>query len=1075
MTTKIIISDLSFRSSTTISIIWLLFILCPGNSIAQTCSQDTSLCYSSEPFPSITFGISQHFQSQAKTVVYQDPLIIDTDGDCIPEIIMSGTTGYTNTPRKTSGITIASSLTGATISSFPTCFYSWTNALAYTAGDINNDGVPELIIAAINHSSNPSNQRGRLICYDLSGNILWISNQQFGLNTTNHYDATPALADFNADGVPEVYAHNQIFNAQTGALLLDGGANGMGINVFVSGICENAISIAGDFDNNPNDLELAAGYTVYDVTITNPNGTTGNTITPYNIQVDGIYRDGFTSMGDINLDGKLDIIVSSSGTETTSRLYAYYLNASMTPVLIAKTAMPKGTTAPYSDFSGPAHIGDLDGNGTPSICVTRNYRMIAYTYNGSNTFQQKWLINTVDQSGCTGITSFDFDQNGIQEIVFRDENNLQIINGNGTTATPISNINCASLTVNDMVLVADIDHSGKARICVTCGSENNANVVIYESNTSNGWAPARGIWNQYAYHVNNISNDGSIPIHQQNNAASELSNNFYVQSTLLDEMGNYLSPACDASIVINCVTNNQINGTLEINYTVSNDPQSSKAIATGCPLSVFGSDPLIGNAPLHTTSINTSLTPGQSYTGTVTLASSLFNSSEVYLLINHNGTSINGSYAPNQFDQSECNYFNNDDHFNIVSASAGADFSTCNLHPITLNAQTVTPYTGTWQVLNGTGVFSDIHQATASFTPSGSQNCILQWTLSQGTCNVSIDQMEVIFENIPLPTLPDAVICVGDSIQMGYSDLNYTYEWSSQNWISNSHVGMPYFFPETTSYVEVTAVNTITGCIFNDTILITIITPPQITTQPDDTICLGQSIQLSGYSSQGTNLYWNGNHPNPYGVTPHAGINQYVVQAISPEGCTSYDTVTIFVYPSPSAVFNYSPAILLNDDEMINTQNHSENADSYAWYVNNQFITNQNNMIFTPSDADESAYYIRLVALNEFGCSDTAVGKITRLTGNFVYVPNAFTPDGSSANNTFFPVFFRPENIKDLKLEIFNRWGELIFKSTNPLDYWDGTYNGKMAPDGIYVWKLHFENIPDGKDVDITGHVNLLK
>jgi len=468
---------------------FLVILLIPQKLISQNCGLDTSFCYSTEQYPPVTFGATQSLQSIPNTVVFQTPLVADVNMDCVPEIIIAGTTGFLANPRITSGITILNSLTGAAISSFPTVYYSWSCPLSYAIADVNLDGFPEIIVAAANHTNNAASLRRKLVCYDFLGNVLWISNQTYGNNTSMQFEGTPSLADFNQDGIPEVYAHNQIFNAQTGIMLADGGANGIGRMVAVSPYYEICLTSAADLDSNPNDLELAAGYTIYNVQISNISGTAGNSMTAYNITVDGLLRDGMTTFGDINLDGKLDVVVSSEGTETTSRLYAYYLNSSNVPVLIARTPMPRGTNAAYSTFCGAPFVGDLDGFGVPSICVTRNYRLVAYFYTGSTTFQQKWVINTIDQSGATGITSFDFDQNGIQELVFRDEQDMRIINGNGSIPTTLSVIPCSSPTVNDMAIVADIDNTGTSKICVTCGNNNTAKLKVYSSNASVPLAP----------------------------------------------------------------------------------------------------------------------------------------------------------------------------------------------------------------------------------------------------------------------------------------------------------------------------------------------------------------------------------------------------------------------------------------------------------------------------------------------------------------------------------------------------------------------------------------------------------
>jgi gliding motility-associated-like protein len=71
------------------------------------------------------------------------------------------------------------------------------------------------------------------------------------------------------------------------------------------------------------------------------------------------------------------------------------------------------------------------------------------------------------------------------------------------------------------------------------------------------------------------------------------------------------------------------------------------------------------------------------------------------------------------------------------------------------------------------------------------------------------------------------------------------------------------------------------------------------------------------------------------------------------------------------------------------------------------------------------------------------------------YAPNSFSPNNDGINDVF-KLFFT--YVKDFRIEIFNRWGELVFVSEDPEKGWEGTFRGKRAPSDVYVWKAVFTN-----------------
>jgi len=92
-----------------------------------------------------------------------------------------------------------------------------------------------------------------------------------------------------------------------------------------------------------------------------------------------------------------------------------------------------------------------------------------------------------------------------------------------------------------------------------------------------------------------------------------------------------------------------------------------------------------------------------------------------------------------------------------------------------------------------------------------------------------------------------------------------------------------------------------------------------------------------------------------------------------------------------------------------------------------------------------------------------------------VNIPNAFTPNGDGFNDVFH-VVLSAEPL-DFELLIFDRWGERIFSSTDPQAMWDGSYNGSLAQDGVYVYQVTYRKVADTGVVSekLTGHVTLLR
>jgi gliding motility-associated-like protein len=92
-----------------------------------------------------------------------------------------------------------------------------------------------------------------------------------------------------------------------------------------------------------------------------------------------------------------------------------------------------------------------------------------------------------------------------------------------------------------------------------------------------------------------------------------------------------------------------------------------------------------------------------------------------------------------------------------------------------------------------------------------------------------------------------------------------------------------------------------------------------------------------------------------------------------------------------------------------------------------------------------------------------------------IYIPNTFTPDGNEHNQTFLPVFTSGFDPYDYELLVFNRWGNLIFVSSDHKMGWDGTFNNAYAQDGTYSWVIRYGDVETDKKTEIRGFITILK
>ena len=222
---------------------------------------------------------------------------------------------------------------------------------------------------------------------------------------------------------------------------------------------------------------------------------------------------------------------------------------------------------------------------------------------------------------------------------------------------------------------------------------------------------------------------------------------------------------------------------------------------------------------------------------------------------------------------------------------------------------------------------------------------------------------------------------------------------------------------------------------------------------------------------------------HPVHVYYEPGIYSVKLEATNESGVTdvAVKPLIIEVYQVPHADFTIRPETVKLPDDPVYITNLSYEADSYIW----DFGDGGNSTDFEPiyTYLDTGRFDISLISKTEKGCADTVIYEniIEVVDGNEISIPNAFSPslDGPTSgsryndgrNDVFYPI---TEGVIAYQMQIYNRWGELLFDTQDTNKGWDGYYKGRLCSPDIYVYKMDFKFI-DGREVMKFGDIALIR
>jgi len=327
-------------------------------------------------------------------------------------------------------------------------------------------------------------------------------------------------------------------------------------------------------------------------------------------------------------------------------------------------------------------------------------------------------------------------------------------------------------------------------------------------------------------------------------------------------------------------------------------------------------------------------------------------------------------------------------------------------------------------------------------------------TVSNGYC-MDADTVHMVFSALPVIDLRDTILCIESTLLADAGNPGSSYLWSTgattQSIVIATQSG-PY---------SVTITNP-DGCVSSDGMDVLFMPSIVVDLGADSVLCEGDVIQLDA-SNPGASYLWDDGS-----TTPDMTVleDRLVTVHVTNQYCHGSDQASFTFLPYPLYAL---PMYVDTCFEVPGSSVTLQAGEIGTWF---EWSTGETTRSITITEF--GTYTLRSTSPPR--CTIEEVVVVREHCPPRVFVPNAFTPDGDGMNDGFMPVAY---SVKWLRFEIFNRWGESIFDSSDEKG-WNGMVKGEIAQDGVYNWRFTFMPYRDlfgtmGPEETVTGHVTLLR
>jgi gliding motility-associated-like protein len=311
----------------------------------------------------------------------------------------------------------------------------------------------------------------------------------------------------------------------------------------------------------------------------------------------------------------------------------------------------------------------------------------------------------------------------------------------------------------------------------------------------------------------------------------------------------------------------------------------------------------------------------------------------------------------------------------------------------------------------------------------------IYWCEVQNGCGISRDSLSVEIKFKPIANIgTDVSFCEGETVEIKsmaqHQDANYQWNTGAVSQHITIKDGGLYWMRASNS-----CGSTI------DSLIATLNQLPKSSLKKDSVICDGSTHILSPGAGF-TDYLWNTGEKTP-SIIIHS-VGRYWVKITDQNRCENMDSVSIVkVAEAPTNFLPKDTLICSYEKLIINPQQ------SYLNYRWNNGSTSKTITITQPQ-----TYWLEVK--DKYGC----LGKDSIHVGlknciNGIFFPSAFTPNNDGKNDLLHPLVYG--NIINFHFVIYNRWGEMVFESSDPKKGWNGTYKSKLSENGAYIWTCRYQ------------------